>query len=68
MHISVPTLSAKERIKLDELLPSASKDQVVIKKLRSKLGYVPGKETDAAELANYARYYRAFPHFSRVIL
>lgn len=68
MHISVPTLSAKERIKLDELLPSASKDQVVIKKLRSKLGYVPGKETDAAELANYARYYRAFPHFSKVIL
>ena len=66
--ISVPTLSAKERIKLDAFLPTNSKDPVVINRLRNKLGYVPGKETDAAELANYARYYRAYPHFSRVIL
>lgn len=66
--ISVPSLSAKERMKLDECLPIKGSDAVVIAALQAELGYVPGEVTDVQELANYARYYRAYPHFSRVIL
>lgn len=67
MAISVPALSAKERMKLDEFLPidsSAVTDPADY--LQSQLGFAPCASKD--ELANYARYYRAFPHFSKVIL
>lgn len=66
--ISVPSLSAKERMKLDECLPITAADDIVITTLQTALGYVPGDVADAHELANYAHYYRAYPHFSRVIL
>ena len=65
--ISVPALSAKERMKLDECLPidpSAVADPAA--HLKAHLGFSPCD--NQAELANYARYYRAYPHFSRVIL
>lgn len=65
--ISVPALSAKERMKLDTFLPLKNHDSAkATAKLKRQLGYVPGSEE--LELANYARYYRAYPHFSRVIL
>ena len=65
--ISVPALSAKERMKLDTFLPLKNHDPAkATAKLKKQLGYVPGSEE--LELANYARYYRAYPHFSRVIL
>lgn len=65
--ISVPALSAKERIKLDTFLPLRSNDAIKTSaKLKKQLGFIPG--TDESELANYARYYRAYPHFSRIIL
>lgn len=66
IQISVPALSAKERMKLDECLPLGRHNpEMASAKLKKQLGYVPG--SDATELANYARYYRAYPHFSRVI-
>jgi hypothetical protein len=66
-QISVPALSAKERMMLDSLMPMSNRNpQKTADKLKKKLGYVPGSE--ALELANYAQYYRAYPHFSRVIL
>lgn len=68
VRISVPALSAKERMKLDENLPVHGDDSEVVKTLQTALGYVPGAVSDASKLANYARYYRAYPHFSRVIL
>ena len=65
--ISVPALSAKERMTLDSLMPVPNRDhEKMAEKLKKKLGYVPG--SDLRELANYAMYYRAYPHFSRVIL
>jgi len=66
--ISVPALSAKERMKLDENLPVQGDDSEVVNTLQNALGYVPGTVSDVQKLANYARYYRAYPHFSRVIL
>lgn len=66
--ISVPALSAKERMQLDHCLPVKGDDSKVVNTLKEVLGYVPGEVTDAQELANYARYYRAYPHFSRVVL
>lgn len=66
--ISVPSLSAKERLKLDESLPVVGDDATVAAALKASLGYVPGEEEEIDQLANYARYYRAYPHFSRVIL
>lgn len=65
--ISVPALSAKERMRLDTYLPLRSNDaKKTSAKLKKQLGFIPGN--DEVELANYARYYRAYPHFSRVIL
>ena len=65
--ISVPSLSAKERMRLDERLPiSAGPDANPGRLLEQHLGYLPG--CVAADLANYARFYRAYPHFSRVVL
>lgn len=65
--ISVPALSAKERMKLDECLPidnSTISDPAGY--LSGHLGFSPCQSRE--ELANYARYYRVFPHFSKVIL
>lgn len=67
--ISVPTLSAKERMRLDELLPMPDDEPAtILGKLSEHLGFIPGDKKDKNGLVNYARYYRAYPHFSRVIL
>ncbi|MGS5086299.1 O-methyltransferase [Hydrogenophaga sp. A37] len=67
MSINMPALSAKERMKLDECLPI---DEEAVKNpadhLKKHLGFVPG--ANDGELSNYAKYYRQYPHFSRVIL
>lgn len=67
MPISMPALSAKERMKLDECLPI---DEGTVNNpaehLKNHLGFVPG--ANDGELSNYAKYYRQYPHFSRVIL
>lgn len=67
MLINMPALSAKERMKLDECLPI---DESVVNSpadyLKSHLGFVPGMND--GQLSNYAKYYRQYPHFSRVIL
>lgn len=67
-HIAVPTLTAKERMKLDEILPPARKrTELVQQRLQRHLGYQPSEANDMA-LAHYAKYYRHYPHFSRVVL
>lgn len=65
VNISVPNLSAKERMRLDEQLPSPA-GPTLGQDLETHLGFRPSSSTD--ELANYARYYRHYPHFSRVVL
>lgn len=73
-EISVPSLSAKERMAIDALLPVAlPAGQNVGDYLADELGYVPGATSDNLRegkklLENYARYYRAYPFFSRVWL
>lgn len=73
-EISVPSLSAKERMAIDALLPvQLGPGETVAQHLENALGYVPGSTAnDLARgrklLENYARYYRAYPFFSRVWL
>lgn len=71
IEISVPTLSAKERMALDAVLPlpeaaNAGDD------LSAQLGYCPCEVSDISQtkelLANYAKFYRSYPLFSRVVL
>lgn len=68
-EISVPSLSAKERMRLDSVLPvpleSMSRWGDDLAKV---LGYVPGDVGSKDLLANYARFYRAYPFFSKVVL
>lgn len=71
IEISVPALSAKERMKLDEILPiSEDTGEVTIGKfLVNYLGYPPGETSEVEKLLeNYAKFYRAYPFFSRVVL
>ena len=72
-EISVPSLSAKERMTIDAMLPvNPENDQTVAQILEETLGFVPTSSDELAKgreyLENYARYYRAYPFFSRVWL
>ena len=69
--ISVPALSTKERISLDAALPIdpiSNAGEILVR----KLGYCPSEsgQEDATKqlLSNYSLFYRAYPHFSRVVL
>lgn len=71
IEISVPALSAKERLKLDEALPlntTINPGSELVK----HLGYCPSESEKIEEttelLSHYAKYYRAYPLFSRVVL
>ena len=68
-EISVPSLSAKERMTLDSVLPLPLKSPSQCgDDLAKVLGYVPGEVGSKDLLANYARFYRAYPFFSKVVL
>lgn len=71
IEISVPALSAKERMVLDAALPV--NDAINAGEyLSQQLGYCPSEESEVQNtkllLDNYAKFYRAFPMFSRVVL
>jgi hypothetical protein len=65
-RIEVPVLTAKERMHLDEMLPmtTAETDKTQLQ-LLLHLGFKVGSERS---LANYAKFYRVYPQFSRVLL
>ena len=66
-QIAVPALTAKERMHLDGVLPFQRGDDAAWQaRLKRRLGYSCGSSTE--DLAHYARYYRAYPHFSRIVL
>lgn len=71
IEISVPSLSAKERMALDSALPLNNSGQEG-DDLSQHLGYCPCEAADIPDtkvlLANYAKFYRAYPLFSRVVL
>jgi hypothetical protein len=71
IEISVPALSAKERMALDAALPVSSTTNAG-EYLTVQLGYCPSEQSEVLTtkllLDNYAKFYRAFPMFSRVIL
>lgn len=63
--ISVPDMSAKERLYVESKLPDG--DALSI---RNSLGYfLGGNERDAQELLeNFVNYYRLSPHYSRIVV
>lgn len=71
IEISVPALSAKERLALDNALPITDEVDAGAY-LSDQLGYCPSDQenipTTKSLLANYAKFYRAYPLFSRVVL
>lgn len=66
--IAVPALTAKERMRLDEVLPLRLRQPARQQsRLKRHLGYDPSDSNPEA-LAHYAKYYRVYPHFSRIVL
>jgi len=64
-EISVPAMSVKERIHVESLLPSAGS-----KEISDTMGFhfSSSSEESARLLANFSRYYRMYPWYSRVAL
>lgn len=72
LNISVPALSAKERMAIDAELPIAEKTLPAIPAghhLHRSLGFSPSSLTQIQEgiamLENYAKFYRNYPTFSK---
>ncbi|NMM29222.1 MAG: hypothetical protein HHJ12_18585 [Glaciimonas sp.] len=63
--ISIPNLSAKERLFIESLLPGGETADI-----RDKLGYFIGEnEREALEhLSNFINYYRLSPYYSRIVM
>ncbi|MFW0753184.1 O-methyltransferase [Pseudomonas sp. H11T01] len=63
--ISVPALSAKERVYVESLLPGATADQIL-----HDLDYYVGADQNVAkaEMSNFISFYRLFPWYSRIVL
>ncbi|MGB8261644.1 MAG: O-methyltransferase [Terracidiphilus sp.] len=64
--ISVPQLSAKERLHLESMLPGETEAANII----GALGYYVGDSASEGEklMANFIDYYRLYPQYSRVVL
>ena len=63
-NITVPSLSVKEKIEIDRLLPSAN-----AKELQEKLGFNLADTASQSKelLENYALLYRHYPNFHKVV-
>lgn len=64
--IDIPTLTLKERLKLERFLPNSQNDGKAIIK---KLGYMIANTRDEnlRKLEQYEKYYRYYPHFNKII-
>jgi hypothetical protein len=65
--IMVPTLSIKERLALDQILPNMNGS---IKLLKKRLNFEVGKNGNESDLllGQYADFYRFYPYFTKVVL
>ncbi len=65
LSISVPDLSAKERIHIESLLPGGEAPEI-----RGSLGYYIGSDENEAStlLKNFVNYYRLSPHYSKIVM
>ena len=63
--ISVPDLSAKERMHIESLLPDVDPSNIA-----DQMGYYVGQDAEEAEalMRNFVTYYRLSPWFSRVLV
>lgn len=66
VEISVPNMSLKERLLIEEALPLPKRTRKPAQRLQKKLGFWPCDESEPQKLENYAKFYRAFPYFSKV--
>ena len=64
-NITLPALSARERLQVEQMLPDGSYEEI-----RNKLGYYIGSDEKSAkeQLENFMSYYRSFPWFGKVAL
>lgn len=65
-EISVPTMSIKERLRIEELLPLPKNTRKPAERLQKQLGFWPCAQSESVQLENYAKFYRSFPYFSKV--
>lgn len=65
LPISVPDLSAKERLHIESLLPDCQPNEIL-----EKMGYFVGVDKEEAQslMQNFVNYYRLSPWFSRVLM
>jgi hypothetical protein len=65
VSISVPALSAKERVHIESMLPGATVDDI-----NENLQFYAGSTERIAgeEMENFINFYRLFPWYSRVVL
>lgn len=63
-NINVPTMSLKERIHIESLLPEASVDNI-----HEELGFYIGSNSSGAniDLSNFIEYYKVVPWYSKVL-
>ncbi|MCH2157281.1 MAG: hypothetical protein MK096_00685 [Oleiphilaceae bacterium] len=63
--INVPDLSAKERLTIDPMLPTATEEDIL-----NKLGFELSSDRDNSlkMIESYKEYYRHYPYFSKVML
>ncbi|MDH4868943.1 O-methyltransferase [Alcaligenes nematophilus] len=66
LEISVPTLSIKERLHIEQALPLPKLTRKPAERLQKHLGFWPCSQTEKDQLENYANFYRLFPYFSKV--
>ncbi|EGR2460870.1 hypothetical protein QTU67_001435 [Vibrio cholerae] len=64
-NITLPALSARERLQVEQMLPDGSYEEI-----RDSLGfYIGSNERSAKEqLENFMSYYRSFPWFGKFVL
>jgi hypothetical protein len=64
IKIDLPSLSTRERLFIDQRLPTMAPAEV-----EGALGFLCGEDEDASRemIAAYARFYRHYPYFSRIV-
>ena len=64
-NISLPALSARERLQVEQMLPDGSYEQI-----RDNLGFFigPNERVAKEQLENFMSYYRSFPWFGKMAL
>ena len=67
IDIAVPEMSLRERLFVDQQLPTRRRAQTLMKQLGFRLGGRVDEDTISA-LSSYSTFYRYFPYFSKMVI